>query len=89
VPGGYDRSGGGPGVGVEGEALDEGTPAARPAGERRRFAARHLDTFQLEDAERSIGRRLLREDTSRVKQVEDTVTELSPCTLDACPLESS
>jgi hypothetical protein len=32
----------------------------------------HLDAFVLEEVQRSIGRRLLREDTSRVKQAEDT-----------------
>lgn len=36
-----------PGVGVEGEAFDESTPAARPAGGRREFAAWHLDAFEL------------------------------------------
>src|SRR5215470_5715335 len=42
-----------PGVGVEREALDEGTPAGRPARRRARPAPWHLDAFELEDIEPS------------------------------------
>jgi hypothetical protein len=48
-----------PGVGVEGETLDEGRAAARPAGGRRRSAAWHLDALELEDVERSVRSDLL------------------------------
>jgi hypothetical protein len=48
-----------PGVGVEGEALDEGRAAARPVGGRRRSAAWHLDALELEDVERSVWSDLL------------------------------
>jgi hypothetical protein len=42
-----------PGVGVEREALDEGTAAGRPARGRTRPAPWHPDAFELEDIERS------------------------------------
>jgi hypothetical protein len=38
-----------PGVGVEGEALDEGTAATRTPGGRTRSTPWHLDAFELED----------------------------------------
>ena len=41
------------GVGVEGEALDEGSPAAPASGSRTRPTACHLDALELQDIERS------------------------------------
>jgi hypothetical protein len=57
-----------PGVGVEGETLDEGRAAARPAGGRRRSAAWHLDALELEDVERSVWSDLLLEHAARTEQ---------------------
>ena len=59
-----------PGVGVEGEAPDKGSPAARPAGGRMRPALRHLDAFELQDIERSIRDGLLLEHAARTQQRE-------------------
>jgi hypothetical protein len=60
-----------PGVGVEREALDEGTAAGRPARGRARPAPWHLDAFELEDIERSVRHGLLLEDASSVEQAKD------------------
>ena len=48
-----------PGVGMDGEALNEGTAAPPPASGRTGPAPGHLDAFELQDVERSVRRCLL------------------------------
>ena len=59
-----------PGVGVEREALDEGSPAAPASGSRTRPTACHLDALELQDIERSVRHGLLLQHPARTQQRE-------------------
>jgi len=61
-----------PGVGMEGEALNEGTAAPPPASGRTGPAPGHWDAFELQDVERSVRRCLLLQHAARTEQREGT-----------------